>query len=328
MSNTSDLFDDIKCGICLDIVSQPVLTQCCRHLYCNGCIRQWLTGSRTGTTDTTTIMNGFYRHEQRRQTCPMDRRPLTVQQLMKPSILVSNLLIYFNRKEDIMDYIDEKQVDNKYTEISRILFCYKCCRLPIRRPVARKCCPSVLMCVKCLANDDQHCILCNSSGQLATEANVEPKRFRWYDQIIVRCLNLLPSEAAAAAMASTSSAASVSVAIGCTFRGTIGELRGHLDGNGQCIGRTDRLCSTCNGRISEHNIVANGVQGGDAAPESAAAGGGVGVLDVRLCIQLMAKKMAEEMAKIRQDFDRYRVVIELLVQRRGQGCGGGGGTGG
>ncbi|XP_054160847.1 uncharacterized protein LOC128958912 [Oppia nitens] len=69
------LADDLLCGICLAIAGDPVVTPCCRQLYCRRCLNQWL---RTGC---------------RRDTCPLDNKKLTVLQLMVPPLLITNLLL-------------------------------------------------------------------------------------------------------------------------------------------------------------------------------------------------------------------------------------------
>ncbi|CAG2106027.1 unnamed protein product, partial [Medioppia subpectinata] len=66
--------DDYTCSICQEIFNTPVTTTCCRQLFCEDCITQWL---RTNTT------------------CPYDRKQLTRSGLSQPPRLVVNTLNRF-----------------------------------------------------------------------------------------------------------------------------------------------------------------------------------------------------------------------------------------
>lgn len=70
---SNELIGDLICGICLTIAVRPVVTPCCRHMYCDQCIKNWL-------------------QNYGRNTCPLDRRPLTVQELTAPPIFIINIL--------------------------------------------------------------------------------------------------------------------------------------------------------------------------------------------------------------------------------------------
>ena len=63
--------EELKCGICLRILNDPMVTQYCRQTYCEGCIKQWLTGN---------------------YTCPNDRKCLSLSQLSPAPRLVINML--------------------------------------------------------------------------------------------------------------------------------------------------------------------------------------------------------------------------------------------
>lgn len=55
--------DSLICGICLDVLMDPVVIKECEHIYCRECI-------------TTTLTNG--------QGCPQDRKPFSLESLGKP----------------------------------------------------------------------------------------------------------------------------------------------------------------------------------------------------------------------------------------------------
>ncbi len=63
--------DEFVCGICLGILNNPVETKCCRKTYCKKCITTWINTN---------------------QLCPNDRRYLSSDDLMKPSLIITNLL--------------------------------------------------------------------------------------------------------------------------------------------------------------------------------------------------------------------------------------------
>ena len=73
-SDEMKLLDEFECSICLGILNEPMSTQCCRTLYCLQCIHQWLAVNTC---------------------CPVDRKPLKIQQLCKPNLLVTNILSKF-----------------------------------------------------------------------------------------------------------------------------------------------------------------------------------------------------------------------------------------
>ncbi|KAK5170607.1 uncharacterized protein LTR77_005196 [Saxophila tyrrhenica] len=51
-----EIKDDEMCGICTEVLTEPVLTPC-GHLFCTACLKQWFNGVQ-------------------RKTCPMDRKAL------------------------------------------------------------------------------------------------------------------------------------------------------------------------------------------------------------------------------------------------------------
>ena len=65
------IVDEFICSICTDVVENPVQTPC-QHLFCNDCIRRWITEGR--------------------KSCPEDRRPLTANALKPPNRLTQQFL--------------------------------------------------------------------------------------------------------------------------------------------------------------------------------------------------------------------------------------------
>lgn len=69
---SSNELSDLTCGICLGIFNEPVVTQCCRQMYCRECIDVWLTSNNT---------------------CPNDRKSLRNNDLSPVPRFVDNLLM-------------------------------------------------------------------------------------------------------------------------------------------------------------------------------------------------------------------------------------------
>ena len=69
MTDTED--EELTCGICLEILNNPKVVQCCRQTYCNDCITEWLSENKT---------------------CPNDRQHLTIDSLVEPPRLVHNMI--------------------------------------------------------------------------------------------------------------------------------------------------------------------------------------------------------------------------------------------
>ncbi|CAG2183010.1 unnamed protein product [Oppiella nova] len=61
--------DELSCSICQDLLNRPVVAQCCLQMFCKDCIHNWLDSSNT---------------------CPYDRKPLSVRELCRPPRLRSN----------------------------------------------------------------------------------------------------------------------------------------------------------------------------------------------------------------------------------------------
>ncbi len=80
---TDEEYEDIKCGICLGVLNNPLVTQCCQQSYCFDCINEWIKNSKT---------------------CPNCRKGLTKTKLIPPPRFSSNLI----EKLDI--YCDYKQM--------------------------------------------------------------------------------------------------------------------------------------------------------------------------------------------------------------------------
>ena len=66
-----DQLDEFVCGICHDVLNDPVFAQCCRQSYCRQCIEEWLEGHNI---------------------CPNDRKPLTIDGVSEVPRLVINLI--------------------------------------------------------------------------------------------------------------------------------------------------------------------------------------------------------------------------------------------
>ena len=61
VNKPQDELDDLCCSICQEIFDEPVVTKDCGHTYCKDCINEWLLLSNT---------------------CPLDRKPLSSDQLI------------------------------------------------------------------------------------------------------------------------------------------------------------------------------------------------------------------------------------------------------
>ena len=77
VGKTEDELDEFICSICQDILEEPVVTQCCRQSFCKVCINQWLSSNNT---------------------CPYDRKKLSVNQLSPLPRMYINLLNKLNIK--------------------------------------------------------------------------------------------------------------------------------------------------------------------------------------------------------------------------------------
>ena len=95
--------DDFICGICIEVIKDPVITSCCRQTYCNDCITQWLTSHNT---------------------CPNDRKPLAQKDLTLPPRafinVINKLKVKCNfvengcRKEIKLDQLSEHTLNCEY----------------------------------------------------------------------------------------------------------------------------------------------------------------------------------------------------------------------
>ena len=63
--------EDYICGICHAVLNRPVVSRCCGQSYCDDCIKQWLLQSNT---------------------CPYDRQPLRVRELIQSPKSYLNML--------------------------------------------------------------------------------------------------------------------------------------------------------------------------------------------------------------------------------------------
>ncbi len=60
---SQDDFEELKCGICREILRKPVVTNCCLQTFCEQCINEWLESNNT---------------------CPYDRKELKSSELSRP----------------------------------------------------------------------------------------------------------------------------------------------------------------------------------------------------------------------------------------------------
>ena len=72
-----DDLDEFTCLICMEVLNDPVCSACCRQSYCRDCITEWLTTSNT---------------------CPNDRKQLSISQLIVVPRVVTNILNRFSIK--------------------------------------------------------------------------------------------------------------------------------------------------------------------------------------------------------------------------------------
>ena len=77
VGENNDELDELTSSICQDILDDPVVTQCCRQTFCTLCINQWLADNNT---------------------CPNDRKDLSLDQLIPAPRIVTNLLKKLNIK--------------------------------------------------------------------------------------------------------------------------------------------------------------------------------------------------------------------------------------
>jgi len=69
--NLTNVEEELTCGICLEILNEPVVVQCCRQKKKKKCIKEWM---------------------DERQTCPNDRRVLGSKSLVEPPRLIQNMI--------------------------------------------------------------------------------------------------------------------------------------------------------------------------------------------------------------------------------------------
>ncbi|XP_054163770.1 E3 ubiquitin-protein ligase NRDP1-like [Oppia nitens] len=96
--------DELVCIICKDIMCSPLVAQCCQQAFCEECINRWLESNNT---------------------CPYDRKPLTINGLSLPMIAISNILaklqITCEYKDNgcdqviALDQLDKHVVDCKFS---------------------------------------------------------------------------------------------------------------------------------------------------------------------------------------------------------------------
>ncbi|XP_054157100.1 uncharacterized protein LOC128955453 [Oppia nitens] len=196
------LSSELTCGICLEVVniSEPVVTQCCRRLYCRTCIQQWLTGNTGGGSGNG---SGNARRQQPSSRCPLDRLPLTVQQLLRPPLAITNMLTVLNnyRKQQLIQQtiIDCPQmfaaihisqvVDNMDNMTKQSL---KCCanksHLLVNGSKEATCCGSRI-CYSCwsLADTGSNCPSCKATSN--GWRDIHPGLLAIAEKLRIRCAN-------------------------------------------------------------------------------------------------------------------------------------------
>ncbi|KAI1291877.1 E3 ubiquitin-protein ligase NRDP1 [Halotydeus destructor] len=70
-----DVDEELICAICSGVLEDPVQAPVCEHAFCSECIKEWLN---------------------RQRTCPVDRQPVTCQQLKSAPRILRNLLARLN----------------------------------------------------------------------------------------------------------------------------------------------------------------------------------------------------------------------------------------
>ena len=69
-----EMEDEFTCGICHGVFDTPVVVPCCQQTYCRECITEWVNANHN---------------------CPVDRRPLSANQLMPAPRNMTNILARF-----------------------------------------------------------------------------------------------------------------------------------------------------------------------------------------------------------------------------------------
>lgn len=78
----SKVSDEFICTICHDVLENPLVTPSCEHIFCEECIKDWLTKGPTKAEP----------------SCPNDRTPASVDSLKPPLRSFRNLLFGLNIK--------------------------------------------------------------------------------------------------------------------------------------------------------------------------------------------------------------------------------------
>ncbi|XP_054158207.1 E3 ubiquitin-protein ligase NRDP1-like, partial [Oppia nitens] len=73
---------ELTCSICRNIICYPVIAQCCLQTFCKDCINNWLSTNNT---------------------CPYDRKTLTMEALTRPPRIMANMLGKLQIKCDFRD---------------------------------------------------------------------------------------------------------------------------------------------------------------------------------------------------------------------------------
>ena len=101
--------DEFTCGICHDILVEPMFSDCCRQTYCKNCIEQWLTDNNS---------------------CPNDRSLLTTNELSEAPRMVYNVLGNIKMKcrfyENGCDVIVKLSKFEDHLKICQFNKCKKC----------------------------------------------------------------------------------------------------------------------------------------------------------------------------------------------------------
>lgn len=89
-----DSLEDFKCGICLDVLKEPVMVRSCEHIFCCECIVNWLKNDNT---------------------CPEDRAPLEETGLTEPTRFFRN---QYSKLKVFCDFV-------KVSHLFYLVFCFK-----------------------------------------------------------------------------------------------------------------------------------------------------------------------------------------------------------
>ena len=104
-----DDLEEFSCGICLNVLKEPMVVQCCRQTYCKDCIEEWLANNNT---------------------CPNDRQWLTPNGLTPAPRLLFNILnnmrIKCERHSDGCPVVTTIGTEEEHRVVCKYYGCNKC----------------------------------------------------------------------------------------------------------------------------------------------------------------------------------------------------------